>query len=386
MKKTVAILLALSSASAFASKARLEALGENKDGSYYIQDNRNMFLNPAAVNAHKDFVTMEHGTASSTANDVNASPRAEGGFFRSMGALNYGVYMGSQNDRVLNAMSTYATHAGSTSLTQSNPLDLFVGGEAGAITWGADVTYSTNEVQGIGTQKQTQDYWSAKVGAMMNNAELFVQYDIKNEIKGTAADANDKFEDKGNLRLGAGYMWNDLKFYGTWATYEYKSNDASANKARTDENSDWALGVGRAASINDKTKLFTKVEYNVTKTSHNFGGNPKFATANNYAVPVVVGLEHDAMSWLALRGSISQNVFGATDTDTSTAAGAITKTKTKRSNNTAAAAGATLTLGSLKIDGLIGTTGINRTATGTSAQGVLATDNLMTRIAFRYNF
>ena len=79
---TVALGLLVVAAPAFATKARLEALGEDNFGSYYINDNRNIFLNPARINENKDLVTYEFGANSSNlaGPDTANTPRAGGGF------------------------------------------------------------------------------------------------------------------------------------------------------------------------------------------------------------------------------------------------------------------------------------------------------------------
>ncbi len=65
---TVALGLLVVAAPAFATKARLEALGEDSFGSYYVNDNRNIFLNPARINENKDFITYEFGDSGSSIN------------------------------------------------------------------------------------------------------------------------------------------------------------------------------------------------------------------------------------------------------------------------------------------------------------------------------
>ena len=111
MKKQIAIAMGLAviSGSAFATKARLEALGEDQYGSQFISDNRNVFLNAATVNFHKDLVYMEFGSSDSTGShafegvtlgtetdqDLSASPKAEGGFFKASGNMVYGVVFGN---------------------------------------------------------------------------------------------------------------------------------------------------------------------------------------------------------------------------------------------------------------------------------------------------
>ncbi len=143
MKKQLVLAagLAVLATPAFATKARLNALGEDQYGSFYVQDNRNMFLNAANVNSYKDFATMEYGSARSGTNDADAigTPQAEGGVFMGHGNLVYGVYVGNKS----NTSQAFRSWAGATSATtnQSNTTDIFVGGDAG-IKWGANLSYS----------------------------------------------------------------------------------------------------------------------------------------------------------------------------------------------------------------------------------------------------
>src|SRR5690606_20949266 len=106
MKKNVAIVLGamIVAAPAFASKARLQALGEDVYGSKYIQDNRNIFINAAHINLYKDMVTFEYGDTTSTldqrfgVNNPSSGQRAEGGFTKSVGNMVYGLHFGEKSD------------------------------------------------------------------------------------------------------------------------------------------------------------------------------------------------------------------------------------------------------------------------------------------------
>ena len=101
MKKHIAIAagLAVLSTSAFATKARMNALGQGDDrGSFYIQDSRNVFRNASDVNNMTNYVVTEWGTAAATEDSVTA-PGAEGGFFRSAGQFNYCLLYTSPSPR-----------------------------------------------------------------------------------------------------------------------------------------------------------------------------------------------------------------------------------------------------------------------------------------------
>ena len=80
MKKTLVVAagLAVLSTSAFASKARMSALSQGDVlGSYYMDDNRNIWRMPHQVNTHNNFVITEWA-GGQTASDASATP--EGGF------------------------------------------------------------------------------------------------------------------------------------------------------------------------------------------------------------------------------------------------------------------------------------------------------------------
>ena len=89
MKKTLVVAagLAVLSTSAFATKSRMTALNQNAgQGSYYIDDERNVFRTAGAFSGN--YVYMEHGSN-------GASGDAEGGFFREGSSMHYGLYLNS---------------------------------------------------------------------------------------------------------------------------------------------------------------------------------------------------------------------------------------------------------------------------------------------------
>ncbi len=154
MKKNVLVIagLAVLSTNAFASKARMEALGQG-NASFYIQDSRSIFINPAMVNETKNYVVTEWGTSVTAGTDTNQAPRAEGGFFREMGTFSYGLYLGN------NSSAQDHSGAGATYLRQSNAMDLFIGGDMG-MKWGAKVHYAGGKDDGA----KFQNIRKAKVG------------------------------------------------------------------------------------------------------------------------------------------------------------------------------------------------------------------------------
>ena len=125
-KGWVSLLLLGSMVPANATIARLQALGMDEtdnEGSYYIEDNRNIFLNAGNIHKYADSLVMEWGdegnnvpaagTASQLATDEITNPKAKGGFLKSHGDWTYGLYLGNESNTsaLLRALATGAAAA-----------------------------------------------------------------------------------------------------------------------------------------------------------------------------------------------------------------------------------------------------------------------------------
>lgn len=392
MKKQALVIagLAVLSTNAFASKARVQALGQNTlRGSEYISDTRNVFRNPSALNDTKNYIITEWGSGAES--DASDKPRAEGGFFREAGALSYGVYLG--NDGEMNSFkvagtsytrkqgNVAATANDSDFLSQDNAADVFLAGDMG-VKWGArfHFAHSKDETSPGGFERKNTAF-GVGLGASMGAAEAYANVDIKD--KSTSANAAaDEFKLKPSYLVGGSYVVGD---YTVFASYEQTKADvklAAGGGIVTAINTrikatDIRVGAGRTMEINPTARVFTDLQVSIANdTNQTATGKTKFKS-----VPLTLGLEADATSWLVVRGSVSQNLWD----ETKSPAG---KKKTE-ANTTAVAAGATLNFGKLKVDGLVGTTAGTRgsgTVGSNTNEGVLATDNLMTRVGVHYWF
>ncbi len=387
---TLALGLAVLAAPAFASKARLQALGEDNYGSQYINDNRNIWLNAAQVNNHKDLVTYEFGTENQS--DDASSPRGEGGVFKTMGNMVYGVQMGgaSTTGNGLRAAS------GLTGANETNNLDVFVGGDAG-MKWGANIGYAkgSNEVRAQGASTESM---RTRLGVIMGDLQVYANVNLINNAKGTDA-ANHKFEGKLGYQVGAIQAWD-----GNSVFVDYRSFDAENTLGTTKSDislSQLQAGIGRVERLNDKTNLFLKGMFVMGSVENDrlkpLGANAQFGGASNCGtgsaalaceeynskqVPVTVGLETEATSWLTLRASVSQVVWGSEEDK---------KNERSIADSTSINAGATLKFGELSVDGVIGNAtdsladGPETAANGTDS-GTIRTDSLMSRVAMTYRF
>jgi hypothetical protein len=359
MKKNVLVILGLAvlSTSAHATKSRVEALGQDSArGSEYISDSRNIFRNAALLNTTKNYIVTEWGTSAST--DTTTAPRAEGGFFREMGSFNYGLYLGN---------NSAATRSG-TFLTQDNALDLFLSGDMG-VQWGAKLHYANSKDEATSapiTKKNSA--FGLGLGVVAGEAEAYMNLDLSDKSEGGAL-AADQFKLKPSYIVGGSYKWSSVTFFGS---YEATKSDSTITAVTTTtKSSEIVVGAGRVHEINPTARVMTDAK--VSLLTDTVGG----AKTKTNTLPVTLGFEADATSWLVLRGSVAQNVIL---NDIKNSAG---KKKTK-ANTTDVNAGATLNFGKLKVDGSIGTTATTNTA-GTE-NGVLSTNNLLTRVGVSYWF
>lgn len=385
MKKQLAVAagLALLSTSAFATKARLQALGQGGtakglQGSFFLDDSRNVFLNPASLNEMSNYVVTEWGRGdngatptATTTDDSATTPHAEGGFFRDGGSINYGLYLGNEygtnNDVKRNA-----------NMQQSdNNLDLFFAGNMG-FDWGARISYSSSSNKRDGGIEIENDTLGLGLGINHGKVGAYANLILKDESTGSddgaTTNADDKFEADLGLNLGVSYDHKNMTFY---ADYDKQGHERTVSASRTEEETTQInVGVASKMSMNETSMMFVDFRYRSVE-EETVGGDTEKTTA----LPLTIGFETQATSWLALRASVSQNIIINDEETTGT-----TNSEKTSDNTTNINAGATLTFGKLSVDGVIGTTGLDRNTTGANEQGVLATDNLMTRVAVSYMF
>src|SRR5689334_20085955 len=112
----------LAGSNAFASRARTSVMGTGEGaigvighGSYYYDDNYNIFYNPSYANDFKNWAAIEKN---------GGGTKAEGGFVASVSNLNVGVFL----DRPGAVVGTYTN-------APVRPIDIIVAGDAG-LKWG----------------------------------------------------------------------------------------------------------------------------------------------------------------------------------------------------------------------------------------------------------
>lgn len=388
MKKQIAIAMGLAfiSAPAFATKARLEALGEDSFGSQFISDNRNIFLNAAEVNFHKDFVTYEWGDADTTSSqsyngttlgqntdqDTASTPKAEGGFIKASGNMVYGLHFGSESN-VANGLRTLAM--GADAVHEENNIDLFVGGDAG-IQWGANVTYTSSKKEqtqaGPTLVDEEQTSIRTRFGVVTGNISAFANINIQNKAEDKQNDV--EFDGKSGYDLGATYEMSDMYYmlrYRHFAGEDHNSDEFSANQA-------W-IGAAKAYKLNDRSNVWISGWYKSNTQENDFTAISASGETKESFIPFTVAAEVSVKEWLILRGSVQHVVWGEEENDAGDKDTIV---------DTSVNAGASLVFGDFQIDGLVGTTDGTTTLGDdtTTGNGTLRTDALMSRVSMLYRF
>lgn len=388
MKKqlTVALGLAVLATPAFATKARLQALGEDNYGSQYINDNRNIWLNAAQINNHKDLVTFELGDEQTV--DNASTSRGEGGVYKTMGNMVYGVHFGGASTTA-NGMRAASGLAGAD---EQNNIDVFVGGDAG-LKWGANLGYAKTADESSDLSAESM---RTRLGIIAGDFQAYANINLINNAKDAASaplTGAAKFEGDLGYQVGVIQAWQGHTVFADWRSFEAEGttsagkNDISVKRLE--------VGIGHVERLNDKSNLYLKASYlmwdaenELLTAGSNFGGATGCGTGTagvlceeykSSQVPVVVGLETEATSWLTLRGSVGAVVWGSEEDKDN---------ERSIQNATIVNAGATLKFGELSVDGVIGngTQDATNTQNANGTTGTLRTDTLMSRVAMTYRF
>ncbi len=452
MKKMMMIgsaLLVLSS-SAFASQARLLALGMNEtdnEGMYHISDSRNIFLNVANINLYPNQAEFEWGNtgvdaaltgttspASATVNRFD-KPKAQGGAFKKYGDFVYGLYFGNESNTssLLRIAGTSAASTGNIVgavpqskmlQTADNQVDVFFGGDNG-MKWAVNALYAGGKDEARSAKNSAA---AIRGGLIGSNWDAHLNLSVNNKSNATdtvnpyligSTSVSQEFKGKLGFHVGGSYVlqgnnriFGYVKHYGWDQTDSYTGYGTAFNtQAATvtgvagagggqtgtvsGDFTSYYLGWGSDYTVNNGDKIFASLTAKKTDINLKFTNKSEI---RNLIIPVVIGYEAKATDWLTLRGSVVQNLYGQQDNKNEQNLNTVAQSliaaaygangKKTIANSTAVNAGATLAFGQLSIDGLIGTTSTtNAVATKNGTNtGVLSVANLETSVGLTYKY
>lgn len=346
MKKLFVIAaLTLASGSAFASKARMDALGN----AAYLIDTQTMFTNPGDINFNNDFATLEFGNFAEPTYTYNNTTHvtsetipnhAEGGFVRTLSWGKLGVYLGHKDATASSFVETgnnlLITGSGGTKtaalLEEQNPLDVFYGTEISGLKYGFGVHYS-NASDNVADQKVHTAGISAGVRTDVWNAS--VRLGLDGESQNTTGGTNQNVTANGYEYVGGGYWFDTIYVY---ANYLHASAKASGDLLGLTSDTNMSQDNYTVGMVNnhklDGGNFFYGLSYMATQGKVELASEAKMTTSS---LPLVIGMELDAASWLTLRGSVTQTVLL---NDVKTTANGTDLVNSHQLNNTTVAAGA----------------------------------------------
>lgn len=344
MKNLLVIAVALASVNAFATRARVNALGN----SPHLVDAQTVYTNPADMFVlGGDYVTIESGKKDAT----TLNDGAEGMVVRSMGDAKMGLSLGHDSKNAYTTRTAAAAAFPTKSATgylQQNPIELSYGMKSGDISWAGTLVYSKFQSKtGI---NEKEDTMGLKGGMRMGAIDAYLGLGLANNYEN---DTDGKFKGTLGLLVGAGYQMDNMYFNGAVTSTGFKAESAAGTETSKAE--------------------VTQIELKAT-TTHKKDGNEFFygAGLTNYTskesvaddkttdmyLPVWMGLEADANSWMTLRASITQNVL--LDSHKTERAGTATAETNPGLNNTVAAVGVGLKFNKVTVDAsLEGLSGLN---------------------------
>lgn len=389
MKNALLIaVLTLTSASAFASKARMNALQD----SQHLTDTQTVFQNPADITALPDHVSVEWGSGSNSSTGL-ASGTAEGGFFKSMDDMKWGLYFGRKSAFTAGYRSnpfavtstTNATSTGSKLLFggtsdifqgQDNPLEIFWGMK-GDISYGVSLSYSdskvTRNVTGAGAAQlveASQQAMGLRAGAKTDVWDAYLNLGIASKATtrsestfSTLGDSSAEYKGDTSFKVGGSYAMDTMYFHLSYASDGAKINETTESVTNEESNTRSAQ-VATLGAINmnkfEGGEFFYGVSLVNTTLKHevidrgNVTTQDQTAKVASMALPVTAGVEYDATSWMTVRGAVSQNLpFSTSKLENTVGTAAATNTYANNANNTSVTAGLGMKFGKLAFDGFL---------------------------------
>lgn len=389
----------------FATQTRLLALGMKEldnDGSFYIKDDRNIFINPAHVNDYGDFALFDVGGEGRQigVNETTIStleiPKALGGFLLKSGKVTWGAYLGNESNiastlRILGSSAAAALNATGTAPkllpTADDQIDLFIGwGES--LQWGANVYYyNPGEDDAQGTTKNGG--YGLRFGVKDKerikdlNVSLALANKVVNNYSSTTPfgtiSGTQEFDGNLGLFIGGSYQFDSLRLIAWFKTFSWEQTDTGniptipawtygGQKGTVEGDlSIYNLGIGNEIDFDSRVKFFWNVYIKQTEVEVKF---KNVASAKSLNMPLVFALEANATDWLQFRGSVYQNIFGESKNKNYSSLNVVARGfatdlfgPDNQGNTSSLPAstdiqlGSSLLFGGLKIDGLLGMDG-----------------------------
>lgn len=364
-----------------ATRARLLSLGQDKNGSLFIEDERNIFLNPAFVTKVPNQINLEAGNYDRVSssrppatNDTTNDPKAEGGIVYQMPEFSLGTQVGrvSKAADLIDAQPSLTT----SFYDPQNGIDLIFGKKA-KVTWGASLHYAkSKEDSGQAANPDSEaKILSARGGILNDKYQGYLNWDIMHDSETRTTGGTREFDGKLSLEAGGSYNLNSRSKVGG---YILRTKNDFNNGAG--EKGDYLLtrlsGQYFYYFKNEKGMMvygLGGLYYEKGESDYDTATTDKKETY--LSIPVGLGFEAGMTSWLKLRGSVAQNVL----IDKSDSVDGTNDRKSEGQDDTIVTLGSSLLFQNFSLDATL-------EGTGSAGSGKVNGNTLMANVGATYNF
>ncbi|MCB0390821.1 MAG: hypothetical protein KDD58_06015 [Bdellovibrionales bacterium] len=355
-----------------ASKARLEALGQDTNGSYFIMDNRNIFLNPASISGFENQINLEVGNS--------VSPKAEGGLINKSSFGTLGLHLGRYGMGAQNIMSAELTPTSLTLFKPQNSVELLYGKELSNINIGFALLYansSSDTGETVNLPDSTSTVTTFRAGVEANKFGALLVYGLTEESKTeNTATTNIEYDGKNSIKLGGYYNFTDnTKLSAEIKQVDFNFDDGTGTV--TGERGSQEIGINFYNKLTGDEDYFVFYTIGLTQAEYTVDYDQVAADDiedKRMYLPIVIGGEAKVKEWLTLRASVKQNTM-IDDVDYKDN---VNNKKTSNIDDTVVAAGLGLNFGRVTIDSVF--------AGVSSGSGKIDGNEFLAKTAFKYTY
>jgi hypothetical protein len=344
MKAYALLFVALVSAEAFASKARVNSLL----GADHLVDTQTVFTVPSHVQMLNPYMTFEFGAQGAG---------AEGGLMRKVGDGSLMLYLGHQNTTTIAADSDIRT--GNGYLAQNNPIEAVYG--FGNMGFGLSVSNVDND---SANTKETTIV--GKFGMNFTKESwMWVHVHALSTAEKAAGTTTDEMQAGPYLTGGASFAMGSLRVFGA-AEFGQGKQDLAAGTDQDVKTMGINVGIEDRSLKNDAADIYYGILLDYSKREYEKDEKSAFV------LPAFLGIEAPVTSWAIVRASVMQNILVGNTKDETPA----TDVEAGIASNTLVAAGLGLKYGNFVLDGSL-------TAAGT---GNINGSSFLSQASITYNF
>ncbi|MBI2606001.1 MAG: hypothetical protein HYW49_07970 [Deltaproteobacteria bacterium] len=311
------------------------------NGSLWLDDDYNVFYNPAYVNGYRDYAILQKGF--------------EGGAFKRVGELMVaGVYFnrGGAGRGFLSQTGVYSSGAqrqyapgliapgvreiggpgGVNAYTGGTPgaagethlpLDLFLGSDYSA-KWGVHLATAQSPILKQGNEKNAR-YWHADLGAQFLGFEPFVGMTFASRVaySNPGLGPSQGVQNLDEYDAGMRFRYEGWSPYLVFHRFVVSGTPMAAARQIKTRMHVFGLGLGRDFELTPGLRLYQHLGFFMNSVQD---GDTALSTRvfpeiyrdyTQYTIPLNLGLENQCNEWVTLRAGLSYQVINAADYDSS---------------------------------------------------------------------